>query len=117
MTEVIKQYLEDDIILLSGGDWHETITAYEDDGVTPKDTTGWLMTMTILKEFPNGKVYDTLETDATRIVNTPANGQFNLNITKTEIEAYSFVNAVYRLTIDYGDGNVQVVRMGKVGVK
>jgi len=116
MTEVIKQFLEDDIVLVRGGDWHETIIAYEDDEVTPKDTTGWLMTMTILKRFPNGEEFDNLTTDGTRIVNTPANGQFNLNLTKAEIEAYNFTAAVYRMTIDYGDGNVQVVRLGNIKV-
>lgn len=117
MAEIIQQYLEDDIVLLRGGDWHETVVAYEDDGVTPVDTTDWEMSMTILKEFPNGKVYDTLETDGVRIVATPASGQFNFNLTAAEIEAYPFTSAVYRQTVDYGDGNVQVFRIGKVVIK
>ena len=113
--EIIEKYLNDDIELLRGGDWHETITLYEDDGVTPKDTTGYTMTM-LIEQSVNGKTLDTLETDGTRIVHTPASGQFNFNLTKAEIEAYPFTSAIYRTSIDYGDGNVQVWRKGNIKV-
>jgi hypothetical protein len=115
MTEIIQQYLKDDIEFVRASDWHETILFYEDDGVTAKDTTDWTLTMTIQKS-PNGEVFDTLETDGARIVNTPSNGQFNLNLTAAEVEAYDFTSAVYRMTVDYGDGNVQVFRLGNVRI-
>lgn len=115
MSEVIVPYLKDDIELVRGGDWHETILCREDDEVTPKDTTNWTMTMTISKS-ENGEPFDTLTTDGTRIVNTPASGQFNLNLTAAEIEAYNWTTAVYRMLIDYGDGNKQIIRIGKIKV-
>jgi len=99
-----------------GGDWHETVLFYEDDEVTPKDTTGWEMTMLIQKSYPNGETYDTLTVANGKIEATPLNGQFNLNLTVAEIEAYDFTAGVYRMIVDYGDGNVQVFRLGNVKV-
>ena len=116
MAEIIRQYLEDDIELLWGSDYHETHTFYEDDGVTPIDTTNWDMTLYIKKSFPNGEEFDTIETDGVRIINTPISGQFNINLTKAEIQAYNFTTAEYRLAVDYGDGNVQVFRKGTIKV-
>lgn len=117
MTEIIQQYLRDDIELVRGGDWHETINLYSDDaGTVPLDTTGYEMTMVILKSHPNGEEFDTLSVANGKIVHTPASGQFNLNLTAAEIDAYNFTAAVYRQTLDYGDGNVQVWRMGNVKV-
>lgn len=116
MTEIIRQYLRDDIEIVRGGDWHETILFYEDDEVTAKDTTDWSMTMTIQKSYPNGEVYDTLTVANGKIETTPSNGQFNLNLTAAEIEAYDFTSAVYRMAVDYGDGNTQVIRLGNVKV-
>lgn len=116
MTEIIRQYLRDDIEIVRGGDWHETVLVYEDDEVTPKDTTGWSMTRTIQKSYPNGEVYDTLTIANGKIVHTPANGQFNLNLTAAQIAAYDFTAAVYRDVFDYGDGSTQVIRLGNVKV-
>jgi len=115
MTEVIVPYLKDDIELQRGGDWHETITVYEDDGVTPKDTTDWTLTMIITKSA-NGEELDRLETDGTRIINTPASGQFNLNLTAAEVDAYPWQAAIFRLVLEYDTGDKQIVRMGAVRV-
>ena len=115
MTEMMVAYLQDEMELVRKGDYRETFLFYEDDGVTPKNTTGWLMTMWITKG-PNGEEFDTLTTDGVRIVNTPASGQFNLNILKAEIEAYNWTTADYRIGIDYGTGVYQVWRMGKIKV-
>lgn len=115
MSEVIVSYLKDDIELVKGGDWHETIYCLEDDGVTPKNITNWTMTMVIVKS-PNGEEFDNLTTDGTRIVKTIASGQFNFNIMMAEIEAYDFSVADYKMAINYGDGNNQVWRKGTIKV-
>lgn len=115
MSEVIVPYLKDDIEFQKGGDWHETITVYEDDGVTPKDTTDWTLTRVITAGV-NGKELDRLETDGTRIINTPASGQFNLNLTAAEVDAYPWQTAIYRDILTYDTGEKQVVRIGAVRV-
>lgn len=117
MTEIIQQYLRDDIELVRGGDWHETINFYSDDaGTVPLDTTGYTMSMTIQKSQPNGEPFDELTVENGKIVHTPASGQFNLNLTAAEIDEYNFTAATYRMVLDYGDGNIQVFRLGNVKV-
>lgn len=113
--EIIQQYLKDDIELVRGGDWHETILFYEDDGVTPKDVTDWDMEFVIQKS-PNGLVFDLLSVANGRIIPTPLNGQFNLSLSAAEVDGYDFTSAVYRMRVDYGDGNIQVFRLGNVRV-
>ena len=116
MTETIQQYLRDDIELVRGGDWHETVNLYEDDGATPINSTGYSMTMYIMSAHQNGEVYDTLTIANGKIVHTPASGQFNFNLTAAEIDAYEFTSAVYRVLLDYGDGNKQIYRIGNIKV-
>jgi len=116
MSDVIVQYLRDDIEIVRGGDWHETINFYEDDGTTPLDTTGYTMTMNILKSHPNGEPFDELTVASGNIIHTPASGQFNLSLTAAEIDEYNFTSAVFRMKLDYGDGTVQVFRIGNVKV-
>lgn len=115
MSDMAVAYLEDDIELLRKSDYHETILFTEDDGATPKDTTDWKLTLWIEKAA-NGEELDMLETDGTRIVNTPSNGQFNLNWTAAEVDAYDWATAIYRIQLDYGDENKQVFRKGKIKV-
>jgi hypothetical protein len=114
MTE-LAPYLRDDIELVLGGDWHETVNFFEDDEVTPQDTTGYTMTMTIF-HASNGEVYDILTVANGKIIHTPASGQFNLNLTEAEISAYEFKSAGYRIVLDYGDGNKQTWRLGTIKV-
>lgn len=114
MTEAIQRYLQDDIDLLLGEIWDETINFYEDNN-DPTDTTDWEMTLEIRKSFPNGDQLDVLTTDGTRIINTPGSGQFNLLITKEQIAAYGWTMAEYRTTLDYA-GTSKVIRMGKIRV-
>jgi hypothetical protein len=117
MTEIIQQYLRDDIEIVKGGDWHETMNLYSDDaGTVILDTTGYTLTRIIRKSFPNGDLLDTLSAGNGKIVHTPASGQFNLSLTETDIEAYDFTSAEYRDILDYGDGNKQVIRLGNVKV-
>ena len=105
-----------DIVLTRGGDWHETINLFEDDKVTPKNSTGYSMTMIILSAHQNGEVYDTLSVANGKIIHTPASGQFNLNLTAAEIDGYEFVNAVRRIVLDDGAGNLTPLLIGNVGV-
>jgi len=117
MTDIIQQYLRDDIEIVRGGDWHETWNLYSDNaGTVPLDTTGYTLTREIRKSHPNGELLDTLSVENGKIIHTPASGQFNLNLTEAEIDEYDFVSAVYRDVLDYGDGNKQVVRLGNVKV-
>lgn len=109
MTD-LSTYIRDEIEFMLGGDWHETLNFFEDDEVTPLVTTGYSMTMQIFSEA-NGEVYDTLTA-----THTPAAGQFNFDLTKDEIEAYEFKSASFRQVVDYGDGNVQVIRIGTIKV-
>ncbi|MCA9911887.1 MAG: hypothetical protein KC496_00995 [Anaerolineae bacterium] len=110
-----QQVIERDVTLLKGGD-HNSTYRFKNDDQTPKDTTGWTLTRTIRKNFPNGAELDTLETDGTRIINTPGNGQFNIKITAAEIEAYGWTSAEFRDVLDYGDGTTQVLRIGRIKV-
>lgn len=114
MTELI-QYLRDEIKFILKGDWHETINFYEDDEVTPLDTTGYSMTMDIFSSA-NGEVYDSLTEANGKITHTPASGQFNLDLTAAQIEAYDFKRAGFRIVLDYGDGTKQAWRVGTVKV-
>jgi hypothetical protein len=116
MNETIQQYLRDDIEIVRGGDWHETVNLFEDDGVTPIDTTGYSITRTIMSSHQNGEVYDTLTIDNGKIIHTPVSGQFNFNLTAAQIDAYEFTSAVYRDVLDYGDGNKQTYRLGSIKV-
>lgn len=117
MTELIQGLpLTQDITLARGGDWHETINLFEDDKVTPKNTTGYSMTMTILSAHQNGEVYDTLTVSNGKIVHTPASGQFNLNLTAAQIDAYEFAAAVRRVVFDDGSGNLTPLLIGNVKV-
>lgn len=117
MTETITTYpIIWDAKITRGGDWRQTILLREDDGVTPKNTTGYSMTMTIMKSHPNGEVYDTLSTANGRIVNTTANGQFNIKLTAAEIDAYDFTTAVRRIVYDDGAGNTTPFAIGDVRV-
>jgi len=117
MTEIITRFpIIWDAILVRGGDWGQTILLRADDGVTPKDTTGYSMTMTIRKSHPNGEVYDTLSTANGRIVHTPSNGQFNPKLTAAEIDAYDFTSAVRRIVYDDGAGNTTPFAIGDVRV-
>jgi|SRR3990172_13444887 len=105
------------ITLVKGGDWHETINLYEDDRVTPKNTAGYEMEMTILSG-PNGETYDFLDTVVnTRITHTPSSGQFNIDLEAAEIEAYDFLTAVRKviLIFDTGDQHMVLI-MGQVKV-
>lgn len=115
MTEIIEQYLTDDIELVRGGDYYETINLYEDDDVTPQDTTDVDLEVEIRKS-PNGDVFDTLTTDGARIVATPGSGQYNINWLAAEIDAYEFTAAVYRMILIYPSGKRQVWRMGPIKV-
>jgi hypothetical protein len=114
MTDLM-QYLRDNIELVLGGDWHETANFFEDDEVTAKNTTGYSMTMTIFSSS-NGEVYDVLTVANGKVIHTPASGQFNFNLTVDEILAYEFRSASYRMVVDYGDGNVQAIRVGTIKV-
>lgn len=117
MTEIIQQYLRDDIELVRGGDWHETINFYSDDaGTVPLDTTGYTLSMKIRKSEPNGLLFDELTVENGKIIHTPASGQFNLKLTAAEIDAYNFTMAVYRIILDYGDGQTHAWRIGNVKV-
>lgn len=117
MTEQIVPYpIIWDAKLTRGGDWHQTILLREDDGVTPINTTGYSMTMKILKSHPNGEVYDTLNTANGRIVNTTSSGQFVINLTAAEIDAYDFTSAVRRIVYDDGAGNTTPFAIGDVRV-
>lgn len=114
MAELV-QYLKDEIELVLGGDWHETVNVFEDDEVTPKDTTGWSMTKTIFSTT-NGEVYDTLTVANGKVTHTPASGQFNFDLTEATISAYEFKNAMYRDVVTYADGTKQTWRIGTIKV-
>jgi hypothetical protein len=117
MTEIVQQYIRDDIEIVKGGDWHETVNFYSDDaGTVVLDTTGYTLTRTIRKSFLNGDLLDELSVANGKIVHTTASGQFNLNLTTAQIEAYDFTVGEYRDVLDYGDGNKQVIRLGNVKV-
>ena len=113
MTDTIQPYpITKDFVLTRGGDWHETINLFEDDKVTPKDTTGYSMTMYILSAHQNGELYDTLTVANGKIVHTPASGQFNLNLTAAQIDAYDFSSCVRRVVFDDGSGNTTPLLIG-----
>jgi hypothetical protein len=117
MTETIKPFpIIKDIEITRGGDWHETIELLEDDKVTPKDTTGYTMSMFILSRHQNGDLYDTLTVANGKIVHTPVSGQFNLNLTAAQIDAYEFTSAVRRVVFDDGAGNTTPLMIGNVRV-
>ena len=78
-----------------GSDWSWTIKLRENDGVTPKDTTNWALTLTI-KSASNGDVYDTLII-GDGITNTPASGQLNIDRPYSTINGYKFTTAIYDL--------------------
>jgi hypothetical protein len=101
MTTVIQEEMpirRDITKMKRGSDWHWTIKLKENDRVTPKNTTGYTMTMTI-RSGANGEVYDTMTIANGKIVHTPASGQFNLNLTYTLIDGYDFVEAEYDIII------------------
>jgi hypothetical protein len=116
MTESIQPFpIRKDIQIPRLGDWHRTIILLQDDKVTPIDTTGYTMTMTIRSSL-NGEVYDTLTIANGKIVHTPASGQFNLNLTAAEIAAYDFVRAVYDIAYVDGSANTTHLLTGSVEV-
>lgn len=117
MTVEIKKYpIIWNLELVRGGDWHHSVLLYEDDRVTPKNTTGYSMTMKVMKSHPNGELYDTLSTGNGRIVNTPSSGLFSINLTAAQIDAYDFTSAVHRITYDDGAGNITPLAIGTVQV-
>lgn len=114
-TELQALPLTKDITLVQGGDWHETINLFEDDQVTPKDTTSYTCEMTIMSG-PNGEVYDTLTIASGEIVHTPASGQFNLNLTAATIATYDFISAVRKVIITDASGGKVPLIVGNVKV-
>lgn len=111
----ISQYLRDAIELPLGGDYYETVTFYQDDEVTPEDTTDYGMTVVIFAAS-NGEVYETLSVENGRIIATPASGQFKLTWTPAQIEALEFKTAKFRATVEYADGTKQTFWLGTVKV-
>ena len=80
-----------------GADFSKTIELYEDDGVTPKNTTGYAMTMKV-KSAPNGETYDTL-TIGSEITHTPSAGRFVILRNAAAVDAYDWGNAIYDIII------------------
>lgn len=114
-NEIESLPLTKDIKLVRGGDWHETINLFEDDKVTPKNTTGYDCVMTIFKE-QNGEEFDSLTITNGKIVHTAASGQFNINLTATQIDAYNFSSAMRKIIItDASSGKVPLI-VGRVTV-
>lgn len=114
--ELVDLPIRDTIVLVRGADYHETTNYYEDDKVTPEDTTGWSSSLYILSNHRNGKQYDLLSTNNGRIINTPASGQFNYNWLAAEIDAYDFIEAVFREVVIDNLGGVVGIRIGEVKV-
>lgn len=103
-----------DVTLTKGGDWSETINLYADDGETPMDTTGYTMEMPI--RSANGNLEATLSIGA-GITHTPALGQFNLAISHTTLDAYTFVSAERRVIVTDATGTKTVIIIGNVAVR
>lgn len=116
MTDTIEPFpITKNIQVARGGDWHMTINLFEDDKVTPKNTTGYTMTVTFMSAH-NGEIYDQLTIANGKIVHTPASGQFNLNLTAAQIDPYDFATAVHRITFTDGSGNITPLAIGTVKV-
>jgi hypothetical protein len=115
-TELQSLPLVQDITLVQGGDWHETINLFEDDQVTPKDTTGYTAEMTIFSS-PNGETYDTLTIANGKITHTPASGQFNLDLTAAQIAEYDFTSAQRKFIITTDTGGKVPLIIGSVQVR
>ena len=109
MTTIIKEPpITLDWSMKKGQDFHRTILLREDDGVTVINTTGYSMTLTI-KSAPNGETYATVTA-----TNSPANGQFNLDITAAVIDGYTFSNAVYEVQLVDSSGGKTIPYMGNL---
>lgn len=109
-----EQYLERDIKFLRRGGYKRTVIFWENDKVTRKDTTGYTLFLELSK---NNKVIETLSIASGHIQHTPAQGQFNISLTDTEVLAFDFTSAEYRMWVDYGDDYPQVLEKGTVRIE
>ncbi len=89
--------------LVHGADWHWSFQLFEDDGVTPVDTTSWTCNIYLL-ESENGKEYDHFTT-SDGITMTAASGLFALDISDTLMDTYDFQSCVFKVIVtdDTGD--------------
>lgn len=89
--------------LVHGADWHWSFQLFEDDNVTPLDTTDWVCHI-YLMESENGEPYATL-TNGSGITMTAATGLFNVDISDTTIDTYNFKSCIMKviMTDDTGD--------------
>lgn len=89
--------------LVHGADWHWSFQLFEDDNVTPLDTTSWVCHI-YLMESENGEQYDDL-TNGDGITMTAATGLFNVDISDTTIDTYDFKSCIFKviMTDDTGD--------------
>lgn len=83
-------------------DWTMTIQLLEDDQVTPKNTTGYGMTVYI-RAAPNGALYDQLEVGS-EITHNPGQGLFTVRVPAATIGAYTFSRAVYDVQLTDNSG-------------
>ena len=117
MTQIIETSLpyRYDRKVKSGSDLSWLLEFKENDAVTPKDTTGWELTLTI-SAGGNGEVYDT-KTDADpEITHTPASGKFSITIPAAQVDAYDFSTAYYEISIYDGVSETSVFIIGDMRV-
>jgi hypothetical protein len=91
-----------------GGDWNWTMQLFENDGVTPIDTTGYTITMRLMQQ-PNGEAYATLTIASGHVTHTPASGQFNFKLTKAQLAAFDFLEAFADVCYNTGTADVPVL--------
>jgi len=99
MTQVITAAMpvQRGLRMKKGADWRMTITAKEDDQVTPRDITGWDVILTI-KDRPNGDQMIQL-TIGDGIALTPASGRMDFEILSEGVDELEFSRATYDIII------------------
>lgn len=95
-------------------DFTMTIQYLEDDEVTPKNTTGYSMSI-FIRAAPNGELYDELQVGA-EITHTPAEGLFTVRVPAATVDGYKFSRAVYDVQVTDNAGAKSVPFTGDIVV-
>lgn len=93
-------------------DWHWAFQMFDDDGVTPQNTTGYTCTM-YFRQSVNGEVYATL-TIGSGITMTAGSGLFNVDLDKIVIDMYDFQEAEYLVIVTTNTNDDMPMFFGKV---
>lgn len=98
--------------LVHGTDWHWSFQLFEDDNVTPVDTTSWVCHV-YLMESENGETYATL-TNGSGVTMTAASGLFNIDISDTTVDTYNFKSCVFKVVVTDDTGDKKCYFLGRL---